>query len=86
MKFNRRAYLVKIRNVRSGLITRSEILKHLNYDNWTSAAEIAEKIDVTYSTVLYHLKNMQAEGTVTPQKNGSGWKLSQTGQTALTDY
>lgn len=78
--------MVKVRNVQAGLNTRTKILKHLNFKRWTSAGEIAEKIDVTYNTILYHLKNMQAEGTVTKQKDGPGWKLIQTGQTELTEY
>jgi predicted transcriptional regulator len=78
--------LVQIRNVQAGLITRNEILKHLDFESWTSAGEIAENIDVTYSTILYHLKNMRAEGTIVKQEDGPGWKLSQTGQTELDDF
>lgn len=58
-----RAYLVKIRNVRKGVLTRSRILEHIS-GKALSVGRIAEEVGRSRSAVRRHLKNMEAEGIV----------------------
>jgi DNA-binding Lrp family transcriptional regulator len=83
---DRRAYLHWIRNIRSGLSTRSAILKELERDKWLSASKISTKVNVTAGTVSYHLRNMEREGIVVRESEGSGWRLGNLDQTILMDY
>lgn len=86
MRINRMAYLLRIRNVRRGLIMRSKILEFLDNDTWTTPSTLAEKVGITSSTVLYHLKNMERENTVERDSNGGGWRVPPTQQVELTEY
>lgn len=86
MKYSRRAYLVLINNVRRGLMTRTRILNSLSIEKWKTISEIAEKVHVTYNTILYHLKNMEREEIVIQEKDGAGWKLLRSAQTPLSDF
>ena len=83
---DRRAYLHWIRNIRSGLSTRSAILKELESNKWLSASKISTKVHVTAGTVSYHLRNMEREDIVVRDPVGSGWRLGNLDQTILTDY
>jgi DNA-binding IclR family transcriptional regulator len=80
------AYLLRIRNVRRGLIMRSKILELIDSDKWTIPSALAEKVGITSSTVLYHLKNMEREDIVERDSRGGGWRVSPTQQVELTDY
>jgi len=42
----------------------NKVLEQLEEDEWTSAPEIARKINIHSSSVLRHLRNLEKEGTV----------------------
>ncbi|MHA1587848.1 MAG: winged helix-turn-helix domain-containing protein [Candidatus Thorarchaeota archaeon] len=86
LTIDRRAYLHWIRNIRSGLSTRSAILKELESNKRLSASRISAKVHVTASTVSYHLRNMEREDIVVRDPEGNGWRLGNLDQTVLTDY
>jgi DNA-binding transcriptional ArsR family regulator len=57
------AYLKKIRNVKSGLDTRSKILLFLD-NQGCSASKIAKECTLTYGVVMHHLYLLKDEGIV----------------------
>ncbi len=67
-------------------MTRSEILENLGKEEWRKVSEIAEKVSVTSSTVLYHLRNMEREEVVERSSEGKGWRFAPIQQVALTEY
>ena len=81
------SWLSGFRNVRPGLERRSEILHILEQDSET-AEELSKKVDVTYSTVLYHLHNLEDKGIIerAPSKPPYAWKVTLVGQQRLTNY
>ena len=86
MVIHRLAYLSRIRNVPSGLQTRSQILENLSNEKWYSTAEISQEIPVTSATVLYHLKNMEREDVVKRNSKTRKWRLAEIHQIALTEF
>ncbi|MHA1484861.1 MAG: winged helix-turn-helix domain-containing protein [Candidatus Thorarchaeota archaeon] len=86
LTIDRRAYLHWIRNIRSGLSTRSAILKELECGMSLSASKISTEVHVTAGTVSYHLRNMEREDIVVRDPEGSGWRLGDLDQTLLTAY
>lgn len=83
---NRLAYLSRMRNVRRGLFSRTEIIEHLTADIWISTSEIASRIHLTQHTVLYHLRNMEREKVVERDSEGKGWRLGPYEQSELETY
>jgi predicted ArsR family transcriptional regulator len=83
---NRMAYLLRLRNVRRGLIMRSRILELLENEQWTATSAIAQNVSITSSTVLYHLKNMEREEIVERDVESRGWRVTPTKQVELTEY
>ena len=83
---DRRAYLALIRNVRRGLRTRSQILDIVESQGGGTTAEIAKNVDVTYSTTLYHLRNMQREGLVRRDPDTREWRPGAIRQVRLTEF
>ena len=75
-----------IRNVRRGLITRTDILKYLDSNLWTTPAEISEHVSVTQQTVLYHLKNLEREDVVERDTAGKAWRFGPFQQSELTQF
>ena len=75
-----------IRNVRRGLVSRTDIIQLLNSDTWTLTSEIAEQVAVTSHTVLYHLRNMERERVVERDPEGKGWRLGPFEQVELMDF
>lgn len=75
-----------IRNVRRGLLTRTEIVNLLDYDLWISTADIARQIDLTSPTVLYHLKNLEREDVVERNPEGKGWRFGPYQQSELSQF
>lgn len=83
---NRLAYLNRIRNVRRGLFSRTQIIEHLDSELWISTSEIASRIHVTSHTVLYHLRNMERERIVERDTEGRGWRLGPFEQSELLQF
>jgi DNA-binding IclR family transcriptional regulator len=75
-----------IRNVRRGLVSRTDIIRILNLDSWTSTSDIAEQVAVTSHTVLYHLRNMERERVVERNPEGNGWRLGPFQQIELMEF
>lgn len=86
MTIHRLAYLFRIRNVPSGLITRSQILDRLSSEKWQSTTVLAKEIPVTSGTVLYHLKNMEREDVVERDSRTQKWRLAEIHQIKLTEF
>ena len=77
------AFLRTIKNVKKGLITRSKIIRILKTRSSTTK-EIANEVNLSYSTVRRHLKLMEKEGIVI--RIYRKWKLTGKGQQDLLKY
>jgi len=86
-RYHPNAWLAGFRNVRPGLERRSEILQILEQDAET-AEGLSTKVDVTYSTVLYHLHNLEAKGIIERASSTPpyAWQITLAGQQRLTTY
>lgn len=82
---HRLAYLLRIRNVQQGLVTRSRIIDLLDVKNWKTASEIAKKLPVCAATITYHLKNLESEDVVM-RHSKRGWRFAPIHQTELTEF
>jgi predicted ArsR family transcriptional regulator len=82
---HRLAYLLRIRNVQQGLITRSRIIDLLDVQRWKTATEIANELPVTAQTVTYHLRNLENEDVVVRNPK-RGWRFAPIHQTELTEF
>jgi predicted transcriptional regulator len=83
--YHPKAFLIRIKNVKQGLVTRTKIVSALEQDR-LAAKELSEKSNVRYSSVLHHLHLMEDESIV--EKEGKRpyiWKLTGVGQKRLTD-
>lgn len=81
------AWLPSFRNIQPGLLRRTEILFILEKD--TSTAQIlATQIDVSYSTILYHLHHLERHRIVARvnPKPPIKWVLKPVGQLTLNSY
>jgi len=83
---HRLAYLLRIRNVQQGLITRSSIIATLDTQKWKGTTQIAKMLPVTAATVAYHLRNLERENIVIRHSRGKGWKVAPIHQTELTEF
>jgi len=85
--FHPNAWLSGFRNVKPGLERRTEILLILENDSDT-AKQLSEKINVTYSTILYHLHHLESKSIVkrTDTKPPYKWKIEPVGQQRLNTY
>ncbi len=81
-----RAFLRTVRNVRKGILTRSEIIDLLAEKAYT-ARQLAEELGLTSSSIRRHLNNMLAEGIVEKFKyrGKTLWRLGGYGQMALEE-
>lgn len=86
MIIHRLAYLLRIRNVQQGLVTRSRIIDLLDVKEWKTASVIAKKLPVTAATVAYHLRNLENEDVVVRHSKGRGWRVAPIHQTELTEF
>jgi predicted transcriptional regulator len=75
-----------IRNVRRGLITRTQIIKVLDSLEWKTTSEITAQVDVTFNTVLYHMRNLERERVVERNQEGKGWRLGPYEQIELSQF
>jgi len=86
LSIHRLAYLLWLRNVHRGLLTRSMIIDALDFETWKSTSSIASEIPVTQATVAYHLRNMEKEDIVVHNLKEHGWRFAPIHQTELTEY
>ena len=86
MIIHRLAYLLRIRNVQQGLITRSSIIELLDHEIWKTTSQLAEELPVTAATVAYHLRNLESENVVVRHTKGKGWRFAPFHQTELTEF
>jgi predicted transcriptional regulator len=86
VRYDSRAYLQALRNVPRGLRSRDAILNQLKEDEWIVASDIAIVLDISYWTVLYHLRNLRNEGYVEKETDGKRWRLKEYPQAILTDF
>jgi predicted ArsR family transcriptional regulator len=78
------AWLSGFRNVRPGLERRTEILRKLEQSSAT-AMVLSGEIDITYSTILHHLHNLEGRGIIerASSKPPFEWKVNPVGQQRL---
>ena len=86
MSIHRLAYLLRLRNIHRGLVTRSLIIDTLDFEKWKSISKIAGNLPVTQATVAYHLRNMEKEDVVVRHPKGKGWRFAPIHQTELTEF
>jgi DNA-binding transcriptional ArsR family regulator len=81
------AWFSDFRNVKAGLERRTSILRILEQFSVT-ANQLSERIDVTYSTILYHLHNLESRGIVEKAdvKPPYIWLSRSVGQQTLNNY
>jgi predicted ArsR family transcriptional regulator len=78
------AYLEHVRNVKSGLKTRTKLLGILEIQP-DSAGNLAAKAETSYEVVTHHLRLLEHEGTVSRKgKRPCIWMLTGMGQKRLT--
>jgi len=78
------AYLQRVKSVRSGLKARTKILNILDKQT-VNAKTIAQTTQMSYNAVRYHLRLLEAEGTVCRKgKRPCVWLLTGLGQKRLT--
>ena len=78
------AYLKKIKNMNSGLKTRTKILENLE-SKPSSSGRIAKDAFLSYNVVMHHLRLLEKEGIV--QRKGSRpyyWVSTGLGQKRLS--
>ncbi|TFF93782.1 ArsR family transcriptional regulator [Candidatus Thorarchaeota archaeon] len=86
MSYDRRAYLMWIRNVDSGLSSRTAILEAIEKKETPTTTEIASEMKLSYSTVLYHLKNLERESIVSRDPDSGIWIIVDQGQATLKEF
>ena len=86
MTIHRLAYLLRLRNVQRGLETRSKIIDNLDSEEWKTPLNISKEVEVTASTIRYHLHNMEREDIVEREPRGNGWRFAPMHQSELTEF
>jgi predicted transcriptional regulator len=82
-EFRPKAYLSKIRNVKTGLESRTKIIISMEKGAAT-VSDIAKKSRLSYGCTLHHLKIMNRERLVDRSgKREASWLLTQFGQQRL---
>jgi len=82
--YHPKAFLTRRRNVRRGLIVRSKIITALEREP-LDAKSLAERVGVSYSSILHHLHLLEAEKTAVKHPKTRLWKLTGAGQQRLID-
>ncbi|NIP67336.1 ArsR family transcriptional regulator [Candidatus Bathyarchaeota archaeon] len=81
--YHPKAFLSLKRNIRPGLVARTQILSQLEEDR-LSAKAIAQKTDLSYAATLYHLHLLEAENILLCKgKRPYLWELTGAGQQRL---
>jgi len=75
--------LVKIKNVKSGLVARTKVLVTLDMHG-SAAKSIADETAQSYNVVIHHLRLLETEGTVVRRgRKPFVWALTGLGQKRL---
>jgi DNA-binding transcriptional ArsR family regulator len=85
LAFHPNAFLKYLKNVKSGLKTRTKILDILERKP-SAASNIAKKIGLSYSAIIHHLRLLESEGIIV--RKGSrpfNWVPTGMGQKRLVD-
>jgi predicted ArsR family transcriptional regulator len=83
--YHPKAFLIRIRNVKRGLVARTKIASSLEVDSST-AKMLSERMGVSYSCVLHHLHLMEDERIVTREgRRPYIWKMTGLGQKRLIE-
>ena len=81
--YHPKAFLLSIRNIRSGLTTRTKIITILENNDLTGK-KLSKKIDKSYSTIFHHLRLLENDKII--ERKGTKpffWKLTGIGQQSL---
>lgn len=81
--YHPKAFLTRKKNVKRGLIVRSKVIYALEKEGPLDAKRLAEKLGLSYSSVLHHLRLLKIEKTVVKQGKTGFWKLTGAGQQRL---
>ncbi len=83
--YHPKAFLLKTKNVKKGLATRTKIVSTLDTLQYTAKA-INEKTGIHYSSILHHLHLMENENIIKRNdKRPYIWVLTGVGQKKLTE-
>jgi len=83
--YHPKAFLLHKKNVRRGLSTRTKIVSLLEASP-LNAKMLAEKIGISYGSVLHHLRLLKTEHVAIRQSEKPYfWKLTGSGQQKLTE-
>jgi hypothetical protein len=81
--YHPKAYLSQIKNIKSGLGTRTKVLDVLELHP-SPAPTVAKESSLSYPVVFHHLRLLEDEGTVTRKgKKPCVWLLTGKGQRRL---
>jgi len=80
------AYLVRRRNTRRGVASRTKIIRVMRMGA-KSVAELSRSSDLSESVIRYHLENLRVEGVVERmgKKRGGKWRLTGVGQRTIEE-
>jgi len=83
-RYNPRAYLTKIRNVKAGLSSRTKILSSMEQGART-ITEISQRAGISYGCAGHHVRLLMKERIVSRsgKKRNYSWTLTQFGQQRL---
>ena len=85
VSYHLKAFLLHKRNVKPGLIARSKIVSLLE-ESPMPAKKLAEKIGISYGSVLHHLRLLKTEQIAVRQSERPYlWKISGVGQQRLIE-
>lgn len=82
--YHPKAFLTRKRNVNRGLAVRSKIIAALE-EGPLDVKRLSERIGMKHSSVLYHLRLLEAEKTAMKQRGTRLWKLTGAGQRRLIE-
>ncbi len=84
---SRLAYLIWIRNVRQGLVTRTRIIRALEQEGPLTISELSKIVGLTTSTIAHHIANMKREHIVVALPTSPvRWRLSPPESEPLTSF
>ncbi len=83
---NPKAYLTRVKNVRSGLEARSKLVEALSARGLTTQ-ELCKAVNMRPGKARYHLQNMVKDGVVKKRRSGRRiiWELTGTGQASIEE-
>ncbi len=82
-RYESKAILRKKRNIKPGVETRTLILEQIR-QNAKTVSEIAKGLNMSYTRVLIHLRNMNKEGIVDKtEEKPHQWSITGLGQQIL---